>query len=85
MKDMKCPVCGNLTFNSKDYLYEICEECFWEYDSIQVDAPNYSGGANHKSLNEYKKVYEGLKSENPKFSCKNEDDRHLMLEKDREK
>lgn len=40
---MKCPVCGNETFADKDYEYDICEECFWEYDLIQVDNPDYSG------------------------------------------
>lgn len=77
--DIKCPVCGNFTFNSKDYLYYICQECYWEYDPIQVDDPNYSGGANYESLNEYKKLYEKLKSKNHKFSCKNEKDRDLMV------
>lgn len=77
--DMKCPVCGNFTFNSKDYLYYICKECYWEYDPIQVDDHNYWGGANGASINEYKKVYKKLKSENPKFSCKNENDRNLMF------
>lgn len=31
-------------------MYEICPVCFWEYDPIQNDNPNYSGGANSISL-----------------------------------
>ena len=43
---MKCSVCKNDTFNEKDYQYEICEECLWEYDIIKVENPNSEGGAN---------------------------------------
>ena len=31
-------------------MYEICPVCCWEYDPIQNDNPNYSGGANSISL-----------------------------------
>lgn len=82
---MKCPVCGNETFDDKDYEYDICEECFWEYDLIQVDYPDYSGGANCHSLNEYRKIYQKLKKENPYFSCKNESDKELIIAMDHEK
>lgn len=54
---MKCPVCGNDTFDDKDYEFDICPECFWEYDILQVDELDYKGGANCQSLNEYKKIY----------------------------
>ena len=75
---MKCPICQNETFNEKDYEYDICKECFWEYDILQVKHPNYAGGANNYSLNEYKKLYEELKLRNPNFSCKNHNDRELI-------
>lgn len=55
--DMKCPVCGNDTFDDKDYEFDICPKCFWEYDILQVDEPDYQGGTNCHSLNEYKKTY----------------------------
>ena len=77
---MKCPVCDNNTFNDYDYEYNICKECFWEYDPVQVDDPDFSGGANDLSLNEYQKVYKELKRQNSKFSCKNEKDLKLMLD-----
>ncbi len=79
---MKCPVCGNETFPRKNYEFDICEECFWEYDPVQVENPDYSGGANCHSLNEYRKIYEGLKSRNPDFSCKNPNDRDLIVKLD---
>lgn len=80
---MKCPVCNNDTFNEKDYQFEICKECFWEYDIFQLENPDYSGGANNHSLNEYKKIYNRLKKQNPKFSCKNLRDRELIIKLDK--
>lgn len=76
---MKCPICQNETFNDKDYEYQICRECFWEYDLLQVENPNLSGGANKQSLNEYKKIYDSLKQNNPDFSCKKLKDREQIL------
>ncbi|MBR6402131.1 MAG: NUDIX domain-containing protein [Eubacterium sp.] len=83
---MKCPVCGNDTFDEEDYEYEICPECFWEYDISQVNNPDLAGGANNHSLNGYKKIYEGLKKDNPQFSCQNESDRKkiVMMDKNTE-
>ena len=83
-RDMKCPVCGNNTFSDTDYEYDICKECFWEYDLVQVDNPNLPGGANNHSLNEYRKIYQGLLENNPHFSCKNEADRKLIIALDNE-
>lgn len=79
---MKCPVCNNDTFDEKDYEWSICAECNWEYDSLQVEKPDYDGGANVHCLNDYRKIYKKLKKENPKFSCKNKDDRDLIIEID---
>lgn len=76
---MKCPVCGNDTFDDNDYEYDICEECFWEYDLIQVENPDFPGGANHHSLNEYRNIYQKLKEINPSFSCKKEKDKKLII------
>lgn len=80
---MICPVCGNDTFDEDDYEYNICEECFWEYDYFQVANPDYAGGANHHSLNEYRKIYQKLKEANPSFSCKNDEDKELIIALDR--
>ena len=44
----KCPCCGFYTFDSKlDGTYDICEVCFWEDDPIQLDDPDFEGGANN--------------------------------------
>lgn len=79
---VKCPVCGNDTFDDTDYEYDICSECFWEYDILQVEEPDLRGGANCHSLNEYKKIYWKLKENNNQFSCKNEFDRALIIKLD---
>lgn len=76
---MKCPVCGNDTFDDESYEYKICAECFWEYDVIQVKQPNLAGGANCHSLNEYRKIYYSLKQSDPAFSCKNQSGRELII------
>ena len=57
INDVKCPVCGNYSFNSDDFpgSYLICEICGWEDDSVQYKNPDYGGGANKISLNEAKK------------------------------
>ena len=50
-----CPVCGKYTFIEDDN-FEICPVCGWEDDGIQRDDPDYAGGANHLSLNQYKSL-----------------------------
>lgn len=76
---MICPVCGNNTFDDNDYEYEICPECFWEYDLIQFKDPNLEDGANKHSLSDYRKIYKQLKQDNPNFSCQNAEDLKLLL------
>lgn len=66
-------------------LYAICPECYWEYDVLQTVEPDYAGGANCHSLNEYRTIYWNLKNSNSDFSCRNEDDRKLMVELEHQK
>lgn len=49
-----CPVCGKTTFPERDS-FNICPICGWEDDDLQLKRPEYWGGANDMSLNEYKK------------------------------
>ncbi|MBE6087086.1 MAG: hydrolase [Clostridium beijerinckii] len=54
----KCPCCGYFTFDEKpDGNYDIFSVCFWEDDPIQLNEPDYEGGANHVSLNQARKNY----------------------------
>ena len=81
---MKCPVCDNDTFDNEDFEYSICPECYWEYDKLQVANPDSEGGANCHSLIGYREIYLRQKSINPLFSCRNKDDRDLMVKLDKQ-
>ncbi|MDR1183220.1 MAG: hypothetical protein LBK67_00305 [Coriobacteriales bacterium] len=49
----ECPVCGLKTLRD-DRDYSVCAVCLWEDDPIQRDAPDFWGGANSLSLNDYR-------------------------------
>ncbi len=52
----ECSCCGNKIINELG-CYEICDICNWEDDPIQCKYPDYNGGANDKSLSEFRKEY----------------------------
>lgn len=56
----KCKCCGKYTLD-KNSIYDICSNCGWESDLVQEDNPNFEGGANELSLNQYKKEYDKRK------------------------
>ena len=56
-KENVCPCCGIYYFDETDF-YEICEVCGWEDDSAQRENPDDEGGANSRSLNEFRKVWD---------------------------
>ena len=46
-----CPCCDYLTFEDKPSgTFDICPVCGWEDDEVQLQDPNYTGGANIVSL-----------------------------------
>ena len=46
-----CPCCGYKTFEHEpNGSFDICPVCFWEDDPVQLDDPDYEGGANPMSL-----------------------------------
>ncbi len=48
-----CPCCGYKTLDEEPSgTYNICSICFWEDDGVQLDDPDYAGGANVVSLRE---------------------------------
>jgi hypothetical protein len=50
-----CPCCGFLTFSEEpNGSFEICPVCYWEDDNVQLNDPDYAGGANGPSLNQCK-------------------------------
>ena len=48
-----CPSCEKHQFEYPDF-FEICPVCYWQDDLIQREDPNYRGGANKLSLNEFR-------------------------------
>lgn len=58
---IKCPVCGEYEFEEDDD-FDVCEICGWENDGIQNDDPDYDGGANSMSLNEFRAAWERRKA-----------------------
>lgn len=56
----KCKCCGIGDIVEE---YDICHYCGWEDDGIQNYNPDYMGGANHMSLNQYKKFWQENKNE----------------------
>jgi len=48
-----CPCCAFRTLlDAERGSHDICGTCGWEDDGVQLDDPDYRGGANEKSLNE---------------------------------
>ena len=55
--DLHCPCCGQFEYEEVNG-YEVCEVCGWEDDPLQFEKPDYAGGANRLSLNEYRKKWQ---------------------------
>lgn len=55
----QCPVCGFKVFEY-DNSHDICPVCKWEDDGVQNDEPDFCGGANKLSLNQYKARFDRL-------------------------
>jgi hypothetical protein len=51
-----CVCCGFPTL-PKGSLFEICSACGWQDDPVQNDDPDFWGGANELSLNDYRKQW----------------------------
>ncbi len=63
----KCKVCG---LGDIEYDNDTCKVCGWEADTIQEENPNYVGGANNMTYNQYSKFW----IENKNKITKNKDD-----------
>ncbi len=50
-----CPVCG---YEIEDNPYALCFNCMWECNPVQDEEPDYTGGANHMSLNQAREAYQ---------------------------
>jgi hypothetical protein len=61
---LKCPVCGEYTIDDP---FDICPACGWENDKFQNERPDFAGGANRLSLNQYRKWLAAKRAEKPDF------------------
>jgi hypothetical protein len=52
-ENKKC-MCCDLPTLPEDSMFEICPLCGWQDDGVQNDDPDFDGGANKLSLNEYR-------------------------------
>lgn len=52
-----CPVCGKHTFKTNNDDTQ-CPVCFWWNDIVQNCDPDYDGGENSLSLNQYRKEWQ---------------------------
>ena len=52
-----CPVCGMYEFPEKDS-FDVCQVCGWEDDLLQLVEPDFAGGANRLSLNQFREKWE---------------------------
>lgn len=68
-KPHKCPICGRTEFPDEASC-DICIYCGWEDDVEQNDDPNLADGANKLCLNDYKKKYQEIIKNDPKFVWK---------------
>ena len=51
---LDCPVCGLQSAYVEPESWEISDRCGWEDDPIQRAQPNFDGGANRDSLEQYR-------------------------------
>ena len=53
---IKCPICSDYIFERAND-FDVCPFCEWENDGVQLEDPNYSGGANDLCLNDFKRKW----------------------------
>ena len=54
----QCPCCKHYTLDGKpNNTFQTCSVCFWEDDGVQLNDPDYEGGANHMSLNQARRNF----------------------------
>lgn len=61
-----CPCCGYLSLEMDPLgSFENCRVCGWKNDPVQVEDPDYRGGANSESLREAQQAFLAIKTETP--------------------
>ena len=66
-----CPCCSYYTFEKRPSgTYYICPVCYWEDDIVQLEDPDFSGGANEVSLNKAKENFKKFGASELRFISK---------------
>jgi hypothetical protein len=63
-----CPCCGYLTLSEPPGSFDVCLVCFWEDDNVQLENPDYEGGANMRSLNQARANFQKIGASDPAFT-----------------
>jgi hypothetical protein len=53
-----CPICGQYEFEED---FDVCPICEWQHDRVQENDPDFCGGANDLSLNDYRVAWENVR------------------------
>ena len=61
---IKCPVCSKYKFAMNNN-FDVCPVCEWENDGVQLQDPDYDGGANDISLNAYRAKWQKHNMQSP--------------------
>ncbi len=57
----QCPCCEYYTLDkSPNNTFQLCPVCHWEDDGVQLNDPDYEGGANQMSLNSARKNFKEI-------------------------
>lgn len=64
----QCPCCEHYTLSKKpDNTFQLCPVCYWEDDGVQLNDPEYTGGANEVSLNQARTNFKKIGAVEPHF------------------
>lgn len=63
-----CKCCGLGLVDGEDNSFDVCHVCGWEDDGLQNDDPDFAGGANALSLNDYRRAFEEKRRQNPSYA-----------------
>jgi hypothetical protein len=67
MSKKYCKCCNLGLIDGEKDSHDICYVCGWEDDEVQNDDPDFAGGANTLSLNEYRRKFKEKRKINSNY------------------
>lgn len=64
MDDVLCPICGEYKMK---HFGNVCPVCGWEHTPTAFIDPDFLGGANQLTANDYKKLFKEIRKDNPEY------------------